>query len=500
MKWSIQVVKASTHNTGSTSLLVHFAQGRYLFNCGEGTQRLCFENTLRISKLTAVFLTRVDWENMGGLPGMLLTLADSGARNMTVCGGHNLTHAMAATRHFVLRSDMGVGVKELRDGDADATFKDDNIRVTPVHIYPEGYTPAAAELGPDGSEDARVRREMLAQALGIRSESAGSGEGRRAGAQQMQRKKGYYAGQCQEAAIEEHLQRIEQRHEQQPRPRQRPQQTEAGAMPAPAAAPSHDARQSGNSAQHLPPTRPTPAALCYIVEGPEVPGKFDPKAALALGLKPGPNYRRLVAGECVTAPDGTVIRPDQCVGPARASGIFILVDCPSVAYIPSVVGSARFAPFLDEPQAGDMQSRLLVVVHSLGAGVAGDARYRAWAARFPAHVRHMVSAPEHVADNNPFQRHLRIQASMAAVNPRVFVLPQAATKPDIPAEEFLPGRSVVVPHSLTMFDVEPAPKLDDSLVRRLLSPEEMLAQQAPDAAGPPAASPDPAAAEPGLVV
>ncbi|KAJ2754484.1 hypothetical protein IWQ56_006498, partial [Coemansia nantahalensis] len=413
--------------------------------------------------LTAVFLTRVDWENMGGLPGMLLTLADSGARNMTVCGGHNLTHAMAATRHFVLRSDMGVGVKELRDGDADATFKDDNIRVTPVHIYPEGYTPAAAELGPDGSEDARVRREMLAQALGIRSESAGSGEGRRAGAQQMQRKKGYYAGQCQEAAIEEHLQRIEQRHEQQPRPRQRPQQTEAGAMPAPAAAPSHDARQSGNSAQHLPPTRPTPAALCYIVEGPEVPGKFDPKAALALGLKPGPNYRRLVAGECVTAPDGTVIRPDQCVGPARASGIFILVDCPSVAYIPSVVGSARFAPFLDEPQAGDMQSRLLVVVHSLGAGVAGDARYRAWAARFPAHVRHMVSAPEHVADNNPFQRHLRIQASMAAVNPRVFVLPQAATKPDIPAEEFLPGRSVVVPHSLTMFDVEPAPKLDDSL-------------------------------------
>ncbi|KAJ2693496.1 hypothetical protein H4R19_006005, partial [Coemansia spiralis] len=372
MKWSIQVVKPSTHNTGSTSLLVHFAQGRYLFNCGEGTQRLCFENTLRVNKLTAVFLTRVDWENMGGLPGMLLTLADAGTRNMTVCGGANLTHAMAATRHFVLRGEMGVGVKELRDGDADATFKDHNITVTPVHIYPEGYTPAAAELGPDNSEDSHVRREMLAQALGMCKKPTEPGKGRRTSGQppQPQRKKGHYGGQCEESAIEGHLQRIEQK-----------QQTQA----APAAASSHDSRQSSNSGQLLPRTQPTPAALCYIVEGPEVPGKFDPKAALALGLKPGPNYRRLVAGESVTAPDGTVISPEQCVGPARASGIFILVDCPSAAYIPSLLASTRFAPFLDGAQPGDLQSRLLVVVHSLGAGVAGDPRYKAWAARFPAH-------------------------------------------------------------------------------------------------------------------
>ncbi|KAJ2709446.1 hypothetical protein H4R19_004248, partial [Coemansia spiralis] len=124
----------------------------------------------------------------------------------------------------------------------------------------------------------------------------------------------------------------------------------------------------------------------------------------------------------------------------------------------------------------------------------------AWAARFPAHVRHMVSAPEHVADNNPFQRHLRIQASMAAVNPRVFVMPQAAATPDVPAEAFLPGRTVIVPHSRTMFDFEPKPALDDSQVRLLLTPDEMLAQQAPDAARPPAKDPEPVTGEAGLVV
>ncbi|KAJ2339107.1 hypothetical protein GGF43_006718, partial [Coemansia sp. RSA 2618] len=109
MKWSVQIVRPSTHNVGSTSVLIKFASGRYLFNCSEGTQRLSFENKVRLSKLTAVFLTRVDWDNMGGLPGMLLTLAETGSRNLVVCGGHNLTHAMAAMRHFILRSDMGVG-------------------------------------------------------------------------------------------------------------------------------------------------------------------------------------------------------------------------------------------------------------------------------------------------------------------------------------------------------------------------------------------------------
>ncbi|KAJ1732836.1 hypothetical protein LPJ61_001861 [Coemansia biformis] len=476
MKWGVQVVKPSTHNSESTSLLVNFAGGRYLFNCGEGTQRLCFENTMRISRLTAVFLTRVDWENMGGLPGMLLTLADSGTRNLTICGGHNLTHALAATRHFVLRNNMGIGVKELRDGDAAAAFADDNVSVAPVHLYPEGYTPSADERGPDQSEEAKQRRAMLARALGVCEKPEAQGKkGRRSSGQPQpqppqQRKKGHYGGQCQEAAVEEHLQRIEK------------QQGDAVAAHMPAAYSGHDAMQGGNSSQHLPPTRPTPATLCYIVEGPEVPGKFDPQAARALGLKPGPNFSRLVNGESITAPDGTVIRPEQCVGPARASGIFIVVDCPSASYIASLIASTRFAPFFGESQPGDASSRLLLVVHSLGAGVAQDPRYRAWASQFPAHVRHMVSAPEYVADNNPFQRHLRIQTSMAAVNPRVFVLPQATGTSELPLDTFLPGRDVIAPHSMAAFDIEPKPRLDVSLVRQLLTPEEMLAKEAPEAA------------------
>ncbi|KAJ1819657.1 hypothetical protein LPJ60_003648, partial [Coemansia sp. RSA 2675] len=113
MKWYVQVVKPSTYNQQSTSVLVQIDSQRYLFNCGEGTQRLGFENKMRMSKISAIFLTRVDWETMGGLPGMLLTLADTGLGDLSVCGGHNLTHALAATRHFIMRNKLGLRVNEM---------------------------------------------------------------------------------------------------------------------------------------------------------------------------------------------------------------------------------------------------------------------------------------------------------------------------------------------------------------------------------------------------
>jgi hypothetical protein len=33
---------------------------RYLFNCGEGTQRLCGENGIKLNSLDSIFLTRLD--------------------------------------------------------------------------------------------------------------------------------------------------------------------------------------------------------------------------------------------------------------------------------------------------------------------------------------------------------------------------------------------------------------------------------------------------------
>lgn len=68
MKAYIQIVGQNSPE-GPPSLIVHYDSQRYLFNCREGTQRLCVQEKVRLSKLSNVFLTRVNWECMGGLTG-----------------------------------------------------------------------------------------------------------------------------------------------------------------------------------------------------------------------------------------------------------------------------------------------------------------------------------------------------------------------------------------------------------------------------------------------
>ncbi|CAG8512665.1 10663_t:CDS:2 [Acaulospora morrowiae] len=102
MKSYIQILGTGTVDV-APSVLVHFDDQRYLFNCGEGTQRFCLQNKIKISKVKKIFLTRIHWECFGGLPGMLLTMADAGSQEIKLFGGTNLTHALTATRGFILR-------------------------------------------------------------------------------------------------------------------------------------------------------------------------------------------------------------------------------------------------------------------------------------------------------------------------------------------------------------------------------------------------------------
>lgn len=59
---------------------------RYLFNCGEGTQRLANEHKTKLTRLQHIFVTQNDWKCTGGLPGLSLTVQDAGVPNITLHG------------------------------------------------------------------------------------------------------------------------------------------------------------------------------------------------------------------------------------------------------------------------------------------------------------------------------------------------------------------------------------------------------------------------------
>lgn len=58
-------------------------------------------------------------------------------------------------------------------------------------------------------------------------------------------------------------------------------------------------------------------SLAYALVEDQRPGKFYPEKAVALGVKPGPDFSRLKSGESIKLRDGSVVKSKQVMGPTR---------------------------------------------------------------------------------------------------------------------------------------------------------------------------------------
>ncbi|XP_032659544.1 zinc phosphodiesterase ELAC protein 2 isoform X2 [Chelonoidis abingdonii] len=95
----MQVVAAGSRDSGS-ALYVFSEYNRYLFNCGEGVQRLMQEHKLKVARLDNIFLTRMNWANVGGLSGMILTLKETGLPKCVLSGPPQLRNYLEAIKVF----------------------------------------------------------------------------------------------------------------------------------------------------------------------------------------------------------------------------------------------------------------------------------------------------------------------------------------------------------------------------------------------------------------
>jgi ribonuclease Z len=62
----------------------------------------------------------------------------------------------------------------------------------------------------------------------------------------------------------------------------------------------------------------------YALVEDERPGRFDPDAARDLGVEAGPLFKELQSGRPVTVRDGSTVRPEQVMGPARGGRKVVL--------------------------------------------------------------------------------------------------------------------------------------------------------------------------------
>lgn len=112
---------------------------RYIFNCGEGTQRLSLEHPAKLSRVENIFLTRNTWDRFGGVPGFSLTLQQSDVLRLTVHAPPRIKEIFQNARLFVLLHNMKVECPECKDGE---TWEDPVMKVTYVRLYKDNQRPS----------------------------------------------------------------------------------------------------------------------------------------------------------------------------------------------------------------------------------------------------------------------------------------------------------------------------------------------------------------------
>ncbi|RVD87518.1 uncharacterized protein DFL_001749 [Arthrobotrys flagrans] len=181
MKSYVELVTVPSRDNNSTLLMLHFDEKRYVFGqVAEGTQRMLGQNTVKMSRISEIFLSgKTEWSTTGGLTGLLLTMGDAKAirdlerqqqlekkqakyavanpdgsminpyppppepKGLTIHGGKNILSTMATTRNFVFRENSGIHFHEYDFVEGNVIFRDEFVTVRPLRAFPrQGGSPA----------------------------------------------------------------------------------------------------------------------------------------------------------------------------------------------------------------------------------------------------------------------------------------------------------------------------------------------------------------------
>ncbi|MFB6094391.1 MAG: ribonuclease Z [Halanaeroarchaeum sp.] len=124
------------------------------------------------------------------------------------------------------------------------------------------------------------------------------------------------------------------------------------------------------------PTEHRTRSVGYALVEDERKGRFDRERAEELGVPVGPKFSRLHEGQSVELEDGTVIDPEQVVGPPRPGRTVVYTG--DTRPVESVIEAARNADLLihDATFANEAATRAAETGHSTG-GEAGEVAHRA---------------------------------------------------------------------------------------------------------------------------
>lgn len=429
MASSIEIITTPTADTPGTTLILRTATKHYVFgSLAEGTQRAMVQQGTKLLKAQDFFLTgRSEWRNMGGLIGMMLTLADSSMSSFTtsmelyqqqqsrgkkgnapprphfnIYGPPNLKHTLGTCRRFIFRKGIPIHATEYTNhalskdsvGNIPPTWEDSNIQVWAMPVKP-------TENDDDAESDAELESKQR-----YYDENLNTFEDYRAPEHESKEERFARYDRIRDATIkfmfdsnwsfdtlvERHISEVEMPaamfvrnpdiHGYEPYNGPKP----GGAEPLPDIKVFTRTPWPGARILALPPTKSALESISYIVRTHPTRGAFDVARAKALGVKPGPDFGKLTAGQSVQNQNGEWIKPDQVVGADRPGQGIAILDIPSIDYLDKLVRR-------DEFRSEHTMKGIEAFIWILGPGVSGHQSLTEFQKKM-SHVRHIVSSTD----------------------------------------------------------------------------------------------------------
>jgi ribonuclease Z len=455
MKSHVQLITSPTVDTPGTCMLLHFDSKRYLFgHVHEGLQRAMMQQKFGPNKLTEVFLTgQTGWGTMGGMIGMILSLADgvnhsiqanaahdketarrrvahlqnpslsaktrqkvekeyeafkrvpqeAAKPRLTIHGGANLLHTLATGRKFMFRQSLSIYVNEYDNVVPNEsklsvpTWKDENIQVWAIPIRPVSDQSSPRDVSMPTRK--RSYQEYLEPKSSIQSDGKAS--------QQMPDEERlkilrsivsdmFDSDWRLDALVEKRLGDVQMPAALFVR-NSETHKIEKYSGPKPTEAGANADLTvlirrpwPGALVAQLPPTQPSPVSICYVVRNHPQRGKFIAKKAKELNVEPGPNFGKLTAGESVLSRDGQTVTSDQVLEPGRAGAGFFLADVPSPDYIQDLITQPHW-------NSKDVMEGVAAVMWILGPGVSEDPAFKDFITK-RNDLEHIITSPDNNAN------------------------------------------------------------------------------------------------------
>jgi ribonuclease Z len=523
MSSSLEFITTPTADTPGTTLILRTQKDHYVFGSqAEGIQRALVQQGTRLIKVQDFFLTgRTEWSNVGGMVGMMLTMTDSATSSyetsletwrkgqergkaydppekphFDVYGPRNLKHMLGTCRRFIFRKGVPIIATEYADqqprkdeaGNILPSWEDANIKVWALST-----APTRQELDAEAEADLEARKKHFDSELNTfedhqapEGESPEDREARYDRIRTATIKFMFDSNWSFDTLVERHISEVEMPaamfvrspHTQGYKPYTGPKP--GGPDPLPDITVFTRTPWPGAKILALPPTKPAHESISYIVRTHSARGSFDVKRAKELGVKPGPDFGKLSAGQSVQNAKGETVTPDQVLGPDKPGQGFAILDVPSIEYLEAIAQR-------EELQSAQVMKGIEAFIWVLGPGVSGSAAFNDFVSKY-GHLKHIISSADNCPNRIAYDSVANQTTRLAQVDPARYRLPYSdnTTLPQMSFRGMVPGDAPQLPKGVVVADramtctLMPKFAIKDVAAQPLFNPVAVQKETAPE--------------------